>query len=137
MEINFFVDGLKETLEQDKVFIMPINGTSMQPFLHTGDLVALSKPFTLKKNDIVFYLRDNGQYVLHRIFKVKKNKFFLLGDHQTKIEKNIREDQILAKAIYVIINEKKVLFSDKKYRLYLFFWRFRFLRYLIIKLRKI
>ena len=50
----------------------------------------------MKKRDIILYKRDSGQYVLHRIVKVKDNTFTLVGDNQHELEHGIRLDQILA-----------------------------------------
>lgn len=50
-------------------------GDSMLPILRQGkDLMVISrKPEDrLKKYDVPLYKRDNGQYVLHRILKVRK-----------------------------------------------------------------
>ena len=35
----------------------------------------------LKKYDVPLYKRPNGQYVLHRILKVRENDYVICGDH--------------------------------------------------------
>ena len=48
-------------------------GTSMNPLLRQGiDSVVIVSPENLKKNDIALYKRANGQFVMHRIIKIKK-----------------------------------------------------------------
>ena len=67
-------------------------GDSMLPILRQGkDLMVISrKPEDrLKKYDVPLYKRDNGQYVLHRILKVRKNDYIICGDNRTHIERNI------------------------------------------------
>jgi hypothetical protein len=39
-----------------------------------------------KKYDVIFYRRENGQYVLHRIIKIKKDGYVCRGDNQTAKE---------------------------------------------------
>ena len=60
-------------------------GVSMLPLLAPGrDSVTLEKPNrTFLKNDMIFYRRANGQFVLHRIEKVKTDGMLVLrGDNQ-------------------------------------------------------
>ena len=52
-------------------------GDSMLPLIRQGrDLLIIEKPHgRLKKYDIPLYRRDSGQYVLHRILKVRRNDY--------------------------------------------------------------
>ncbi len=85
-------------LEVSDAVPLVITGSSMTPFLaHQRDIVYLSKPVRpLKRGDMIFYHRDNGQYVLHRICKIKDGRYWLVGDAQCDIEPGIRPDQIIA-----------------------------------------
>lgn len=98
------------------VTIQP-KGTSMLPLIHQGrDEVVLKKPNgRLKKFDIVFYKRASGQFVLHRIVKVRKNDYILCGDNQTEYEYNITDDMILAVVDELIIDGKTVSVTDCEY----------------------
>jgi len=133
--VESLVPFLKEAFENNKDFKMPIKGTSMLPFLNETMLVSLTKPIELKRNDIIFYLRDNGQYVLHRIYKVKKGTYTLLGDNQTRKELNIRENQVLGKVnkVYLKNGEEKSLHAP----VYLFFWNMLLIRKVCLKLRRL
>ena len=77
---------------------MVISGSSMSPFLiHARDSVWLKKPNRpLKVGDIVFYQRESGQYVLHRICKIKSDGYYMIGDAQTQIEGPLKREQIFA-----------------------------------------
>ena len=44
----------------------------------------------------MFYQRDNGQFVMHRICNIKPEGYYIVGDAQTVIEGPVREDQIFA-----------------------------------------
>ena len=60
-------------------------GDSMLPLIRQGrDLVLISrKPEgRLKKYDVPLYKRDSGQYVLHRILKVRKDDYIICGDNR-------------------------------------------------------
>lgn len=75
-----------------------ISGSSMTPFLvHSRDTVYLSKVTRpLKKGDMILYRRDNGAHILHRIYRVTPDGYWLVGDAQILIEKGARPDQVLA-----------------------------------------
>ena len=65
-KVEAFVPLLHEAFDNDKTFKMPVKGTSMLPFINEKHYVILKKVDSIKKNDIVFYRRDSGQYVLLR-----------------------------------------------------------------------
>ena len=52
-------------------------GISMLPTIKQGeDSVELAAPKKLRKYDIVLYKRPNGQFVIHRIMKIKNGTEF-------------------------------------------------------------
>ena len=91
-----YVSVLREIAEEGKVVSMRIAGSSMSPFLcHNRDYIYFTKPDReLRKGDVVFYQRDSGQYVMHRICRVRPEGYYLVGDAQTQIEGPLRRDQI-------------------------------------------
>ena len=69
-----------------------VTGQSMQPTVYNlRDTVLLTKcdPLKLKRGQIPFYIRQNGQYVLHRIVKVHKDTYDMCGDHQHEVEHGV------------------------------------------------
>lgn len=74
-----------------------VKGESMRPMLIGGtDTVTLVKPATPpKKYDVIFYRRENGQYVLHRIIQVKKGGYVCRGDSQTVKEYPVTQDMVI------------------------------------------
>ena len=87
-----------------------ISGSSMSPFLvHGRDTVYLSRPAgQLRRGDMALYRRDNGQYVLHRVYRVEGKRYTMVGDAQAELEHGIREDQILAVVKRVLRKGKAV-----------------------------
>ena len=83
-------------IEQNTDVSIVISGNSMSPFLvNQRDVIYLSKiNRKLKKGDLVLYQRLSGQYVVHRIVKVKKSGYYLAGDNQIAIEGPILDKQI-------------------------------------------
>lgn len=118
--------------------ILKVRGMSMFPLLKDRrDSVTLEKiKDTPKKRDIILYKRDSGQYVLHRIVKIKDNTFTLVGDNQHELEHGIRLDQILAIVTSIKRKEKEINLSKSKlYKIYSYLWCLNiFVRRIILKI---
>ncbi len=103
-----------------------VTGYSMQPMLYNKrDAVTLKKPTDkILKNDVIFYRRDDGQFVLHRVIKCQKDgKFTCRGDNQWEKEFDLRYDQIIGVVTDFMRNGKAV--NVKKsvgYRFYYSIW---------------
>ena len=57
---------------------------------------------------MIFYRRDSGTYVLHRICGVEGETYSLVGDGQSVIERGIRREQVLA-IVTAVIRKGKLL----------------------------
>jgi len=92
-------ESYEEILKKQGTLIFTPGGNSMQPLLshHENPVVLVPVTERLKKGDIPFYKRPDGQYVLHRIVRVRKTSYDCCGDNQSAIEKNVTDDMILAK----------------------------------------
>ena len=93
-----YVSVLRERVENGEEAVMLIAGNSMSPFLmHGRDYICFRKPHrTLKKGDMVFYQRENGQYIMHRICRAAPEGYYITGDAQMEIEGPVKEEQIFA-----------------------------------------
>lgn len=93
-----YVSVLKELVEEGKEVSMLIAGSSMSPFLaHERDYIFFKKPEApIKRGDMVFYQRRNGQYIMHRVWKDKDGQYYMVGDAQVEIEGPLARDQIFA-----------------------------------------
>lgn len=98
-----YVGLLKQLVEEGETVSMRIVGSSMSPFLiHDRDLITFKAPEReLRKGDMVFFQRESGQYVMHRIYAVKPDGYYMVGDAQTEIEGPISQEQIFAVIIKV------------------------------------
>lgn len=93
-----YVSMLKELTEQGREVSMLVSGGSMTPFLgDKRDTICFKKPDRpLRKGDMVFYRRANGQFVMHRICKTSTQGVYIVGDAQTDIEGPVPETCIFA-----------------------------------------
>ncbi len=114
---------IKEKIENGGTVQLPITGTSMNPLLYWGrDTVELIKCENPQKYDIIFYRRDNGAFVLHRIVGKNENGFILCGDNQVVKEYGITENHIIA-VVKNITRKSKTFSVDKiSYKLYVKLW---------------
>ncbi len=138
-KLSEYDETIRFVLDSGGEFRLYPRGTSMLPLLREGkDSVCLIKAEgILKKNDIAFYLRDDGHYVLHRIVDVSENGYVLCGDNQTALEKYIKKEQIIGVAGRIFRGEKEVSLRGLKYRLYTFLWKSFFMRKVFFKLRRL
>ena len=135
-----YVSVLKEMVEQGHEVSMTVAGTSMEPFLvHNRDKIYFKKPDgTIKKGDMVFYRRETGAYVMHRVIKVKKQQYYMAGDHQTFLEGPIEKKQIFAKIVSVERDGEWLTENDKLWKFYAVWWRRLFwIRKVVGKLKRI
>lgn len=104
IETEAYVSVLRELTEEGREVNIRVAGNSMLPFLvHERDYVYFKEPDReLRAGDIVFYQRKNGQYVMHRIWKVKDGQFYMVGDAQVYIEGPLEREQIFALVTKVV-----------------------------------
>ena len=93
-----YVDVLRELTQEGREASMLVAGSSMNPFLiHYRDFIFFKKPDRpLRRGDMVFYQRETGQYVMHRILRVKPEGLYIVGDAQTEIEGPVKPEQVFA-----------------------------------------
>ena len=99
-------------------------GNSMAPLIQQGrDLLVIERAQgRLKKYDVPLYRRDSGQYVLHRILKVRKNDYVMCGDNRYKKEFGVSDSQIIGVLTTIIRNGRELSVNDKQYRIYVHLW---------------
>lgn len=97
---ELLIEEYRKLLWEENAGPLPltVTGNSMSPFLiHGRDSVWLSRPpRPVRRGDILLYRRENGMYVLHRVYKVTKESYTMLGDAQTEPERGIRAEQVIA-----------------------------------------
>lgn len=119
-----YISMLRTLIEEGKQVSMIISGSSMAPFLiHARDHIYLKSPSgELRKGDMVFYQRSNGEYVMHRIYNVKNEEYYLIGDAQTVIEGPIQREQIFAIIIKVKRKGKWIVPEDFQWKFFAHIW---------------
>ncbi|MEE1031469.1 MAG: S24/S26 family peptidase [Ruminococcus sp.] len=102
VDTTTYMDVLKELVNEGREVPLLIAGNSMSPFLIDKRDTILISPIKepLRVGDMAFFQRASGQYVMHRIQYIRKNKetgteeYYFLGDAQYLTEGPIPREQI-------------------------------------------
>lgn len=104
-----------EQLNKNGVISFVPSGNSMWPFVKNKkqSVIIEKKTDRLSLYDVGFYLRDNGNPVLHRVVKVLNDGYVMKGDSQYYTE-NIKEDAVFGKMTGIYVKKKFLDCNDKK-----------------------
>ncbi len=100
-------------------------GTSMLPMLRPRRDLLIVEPRPqgrCKRYDVVLYKRPTGQYVLHRILKVRKEDYVLCGDNRAIAEPGVQEDWIFGILTGFVRDGKTLSVNNLWYRCYVHLW---------------
>lgn len=120
--------------EQGKLVYTNV-GDSMYPFIKQRDLLVIEKINSpLKKYDVPLYKRDTGQYVLHRIVKIKNGEYYICGDNRAYLERGIEDRHIIGLLTEIVRDGKTISVYSAKCRVYTLFLPLR--RFIILIKKK-
>ncbi|MBR6795094.1 MAG: S24/S26 family peptidase [Clostridia bacterium] len=113
-------EAYEDVLKRNGTLVFTPGGTSMQPLLkhHENPVVLVPTDGRLKRGDVPFYKRADGQYVLHRIIRVHKDSYDCCGDNQSALEKGVTDDMIFAKMVGFYRGDTYISVDDKAVRRY-------------------
>jgi len=109
----------EDVLNKDNELFFTNVGYSMYPLIkEREDILHIVKTNEFKKGDILLYKSNVDHYVLHRLLKIKKDKYILAGDYNYFKDQPITKEQILGKLITIKKKDGKIinLSKDKKAR---------------------
>ena len=125
---------IREVLASGGEFRLYPHGTSMLPLIRQGiDSVALrtlNRP--PQKFDILFYQRQDGSYILHRVKEVTDKGLILWGDNHTMLEFGVTNDMIIGYAARIFRGDKELDCQSFRYRAYLWLWQFKAIRRILL-----
>ena len=123
VKIEAMMPLITEQLLEGKKPIIPIKGTSMRPFyLSNLTHVELSPPKHLKKHDAILFLSDNGNYILHRLIKIRNDVCITRGDALKKKE-TVKKENIVAKVTRHQHNKAWIDEKAPSFRFKLILWQ--------------
>ena len=116
---------IREKLALGETVTLQISGDSMRPTLHPRrDALVLEnlKQWPPKKGEILFFQRESGGYVLHRVIKVVGEGCIVNGDAQTWTEGPVTQEMSIARASALIRNGRVINADNLLYRMLLRAW---------------
>ena len=116
--------SFEEEIKKSGKIIYTNVGDSMMPYIKQGrDVLVISEANgRLNKYDVPLYKRDSGQYVLHRILKVRENDYVICGDNRWNKEYGITDRHIIGILTGVIRDGQEIPVTSRKYRIYVHLW---------------
>ena len=123
---SFSID-IEHLLSNGTTIKIKPQGYSMYPLFVPGrDEACIERTdfSSLKRGDVILYRRDKSILVLHRIWKITGDSFYMVGDNQTEIEGPLRADQVRGKLTGFVRNGKFVDVKNPIYRFLSGLWLF-------------
>lgn len=132
---------IEDIISKESYYACTTVGRSMFPLLRNKkDVIVIKKNNQkLKKYDVPLYIRGN-EYVLHRIIKVKPDRYIIRGDNC--MEKEVVTDDMIIGVLSEISRRKKngefqkINMNGLGYKLYCSIWnKVFFLRFMYRKIK--
>lgn len=109
VEMAELYPAMEERLRVGGEVIFTPNGGSMRPFWRSGrHSVKLTRPggkapqdafADYRVGDVLFYRRNNGQFVLHRLMRLDGGLPVFCGDAGTELEYGVAPEAVLARVV--------------------------------------
>lgn len=101
-----------------------LSGRSMEPFLVDGrDSVFFSAlpNRKIRVGDVLLFRRENGVYVVHRVYSTRGGTLTFVGDSQTKLEPGIGYNQLTA-YVKKAVRKGKTIKTDGIWKIVFTLW---------------
>ena len=101
-----------------------VSGNSMWPILvHNRDSVVITPCTKPKRGDVVLFCPVEGQYLLHRIYRIKKDRIYTCGDGNCHRDGDFPVSSIMGKVVTLERKGKQIPCTRWWYRCYSTLWR--------------
>lgn len=120
---NFF--NIEQLLRDGNTIKLKPQGYSMYPLFYPGRDEAIIEPVDpsdLRRGDVALYRRRQSILVLHRIWKIREQKFYMVGDNQSEIEGPLDPDQFLGRLCGFVRNGHTISIKNPLYRILSSLW---------------
>ncbi|MDO4743295.1 MAG: S24/S26 family peptidase [bacterium] len=121
----FDTESIENAIRKRGVFVSTTVGLSMFPMLRDRRDVIVVKPVKrrLKKYEVPLYRRNDGSYVLHRVIKLEKDGYVIIGDNCINKEYGITDKHVLGVLSGFYRNSKYIdCEKNKLYKIYYHIW---------------
>lgn len=111
---------IEQLLREGNTIQIKPRGYSMYPMFVPGRDEAVIAPADteqLRRGDVVLYRRGDRLLVLHRLWKVRPEGLYMVGDNQTEVEGPLHRDQVLGILEAFIRKGRRISVHHPFYRL--------------------
>lgn len=138
-KLSEYDETIRLVLESGGEFRLYPRGTSMLPLLVQGrdSVVLRSIAAPPEKGDILFYRRDDGSYVLHRMIGRDADGYVLCGDNHTTLEHGITDSHLIGVVTRIYRADQCIEPESFRYRLYVRLWSCFAVRRVYCRLRRL
>lgn len=120
---NFF--NIEQLLRDGNTIKLKPQGYSMYPLFYPGRDEAIIEPVDpsdLRRGDVALYRRRQSILVLHQIWKIREQKFYMVGDNQSEIEGPLDPEQFLGRLCGFVRNGHTISVKNPLYRILSSLW---------------
>lgn len=100
MQPTLLYNILRSQLKHNKDADITVTGISMEPTLHAADVVTVRRAEAYEAGDILVFLYKNNELLIHRLLRIKDEKYFCKGDNAFRLE-DVTPEQIFGKVVKV------------------------------------
>lgn len=137
-EIVFGEASIATELDKHGFIATTTSGVSMEPLFRTRrDVVIIKKADAeLRKYDVALYTDRRGKYILHRVLKVKDDRYLIRGDN-TYVMEQIPKQRVIGVLTEFNRKGKKHSCTDRSYRVYARLWHLIYpIRYVVYHVKR-
>lgn len=91
---------LRSQLNNNRDVNITVTGVSMEPSLYASDSVTVHRAEAYEVGDILVFLYKNNELLIHRLLRIKDQRYFCKGDNAFRLE-DVAYEQIFGKVVKV------------------------------------
>lgn len=100
MQLMHLYNILRSQLNSNRDTDITVTGVSMEPALREGDVVTIRRAESYEMGDILVFCYKNNELLIHRLLRIKDQRYFCKGDNAFRLE-DILYEQIFGKVVKI------------------------------------
>lgn len=100
MQSILLYNVLRSQLNSNRFVDISVTGVSMEPSLRAGDVVTIRRTESYEVGDILVFLYKNNELLIHRLLRIKGQRYFCKGDNAFRLE-DADYEQVFGKVVKV------------------------------------
>lgn len=100
MQLMHLYNILRSQLNGNRDTDITVTGVSMEPSLREGDVVTIRRAESYEMGDILVFCYKNNELLIHRLLRIKDQRYFCKGDNAFRLE-DILYEQIFGKVVKI------------------------------------